>query len=39
MRDGDAVDGWVVDLLGAPLEPFSGKIVLRAGEIVTLRID
>ena len=38
-REGDAVDGWVVDLLGAPLEPFSGKLVLRAGEIVTLRID
>jgi len=37
-RDGTAVDGWVVDLLGAPLEPFTGKVGMRAGEIVTLRL-
>jgi alpha-mannosidase len=38
-RDGEAVAGWVVDLLGAPLEAFAGKVVLRPGEIVTLRLD
>jgi len=38
-RDGEPVDGWVVDLLGAPLEPFAGDIDLRPGEIVTLRLD
>jgi hypothetical protein len=37
--DGDAVDGWIVDLLGAPLEAFSGTIALRPAEIVTLRIS
>jgi len=38
-RDGEPVTGWVVDLLGAPLEPFTGDIALRPAEIVTLRID
>ena len=38
-RDGAPVDGWVVDLLGAPLESFSGEVALRSAEIVTLRID
>jgi hypothetical protein len=39
MRDGQPVDGWIVDLLGAPLEPISGSVDLRGAEIVTLRID
>jgi hypothetical protein len=38
-RDETPVDGWVVDLLGAPLEPFSGEVALRPAEIVTLRLD
>ena len=38
-RGGAPVDGWVVDLLGAPLEAFSGEIELRPAEIVTLRIS
>jgi mannosylglycerate hydrolase len=38
-RGGKPVDGWIVDLLGAPLEPFSGEVVLRPAEIVTLQID
>ena len=36
---GDApASGWVVDLLGAPLEAFDGKLDLRPAEIVTLRL-
>jgi len=38
-REGKPVSGWVVDLLGAPLEPFEGEVTLRPAEIVTLRID
>ena len=38
-RAGEPVTGWVVDLLGAPLEPFTGDVALRPAEIVTLRID
>ncbi|MFM8304084.1 MAG: glycoside hydrolase family 38 C-terminal domain-containing protein [Actinomycetota bacterium] len=37
-RDGAPVAGWVVDLLGAPLETFAGEVDLRPGEIATLRI-
>ncbi|GMU78110.1 MAG: hypothetical protein AMXMBFR46_09060 [Acidimicrobiia bacterium] len=37
-REGTAVHGWVVDLLGAPLEEFSGTVDLRPSEIVTLRL-
>ncbi len=37
-RDGEPVSGWIVDLLGAPLEPFEGEVMLRPAEIVTLRI-
>jgi alpha-mannosidase len=35
---GAPATGWVVDLLGAPLEPFDGKLDLRPSEIVTLRL-
>jgi len=31
--------GWVVDLRGRPLHPFSEEVVLRAGQIATLRLD
>ena len=37
-RDGGPATGWVVDLLGAPLEAFDGKLDLRPAEIVTLRL-
>jgi mannosylglycerate hydrolase len=37
-RDGAPVSGFVVDLLGAPLEAFAGRVELRPFEIVTLRL-
>ena len=37
-HDGAPATGWVVDLLGAPLEAFDGKLDLRPAEIVTLRL-
>jgi hypothetical protein len=37
-HDGTPATGWVVDLLGAPLESFDGKLDLRPAEIVTLRL-
>jgi alpha-mannosidase len=38
-HDGAPAAGWVVDLLGAPLEAFDGKLDLRPAEIVTLRLS
>jgi alpha-mannosidase len=38
-RDGTPVTGWVVDLVGRPVEPFAGTVTLRPWEIVTLRVD
>jgi hypothetical protein len=38
-RDGGPVAGWVVDLLGSPLEAFSGEVELGPAEIVTLRLS
>jgi hypothetical protein len=35
---GAPATGWVIDLLGAPLEAFDGKLDLRPAEIVTLRL-
>ncbi len=31
--------GWIVDLIGGPLEQFTGEVVLGAWEIATLRLD
>ncbi|HUF84414.1 MAG TPA: glycoside hydrolase family 38 C-terminal domain-containing protein, partial [Acidimicrobiia bacterium] len=31
--------GWIVDLLGRPLEPFEGTVPLGPAQIATLRID
>ncbi len=31
--------GWVVDLQGRPLQPFSDKLRLRPGQIATLRLE
>jgi alpha-mannosidase len=31
--------GWIVDLLGAPREPFEGAITMRPWEITTLRLS
>jgi alpha-mannosidase len=38
-RDGAPVTGWVVDLLGRPVEPFEGSVTLRPWQVATLRID
>ena len=38
-RDSSPASGWAVDLRGAPIEPFAGELVLRAGAIATLRLD
>ncbi|MDQ1519205.1 MAG: 2-O-(6-phospho-alpha-D-mannosyl)-D-glycerate hydrolase [Actinomycetota bacterium] len=38
-RDGAPVTGWVVDLVGAPLEPFEGRVRLEPWQIATLRLD
>ena len=37
-HDEQPATGWVVDLLGAPLEAFDGELDLRPAEIVTLRL-
>ena len=37
--DGAPATGWIVDLLGRPLEPFEGAVELGAGKIATLRLD
>jgi len=31
--------GWIVDLIGGPLESFNGEVVLGPWEIATLRLD
>jgi alpha-mannosidase len=31
--------GWVIDLRGAPLEPFEGSVTLDPWQIVTLRLS
>jgi mannosylglycerate hydrolase len=36
---GAPTEGWVIDLLGAPLEAFVGTVDLRPSEIVTLRLS
>lgn len=38
-REGAPATGWLVDLLGRPLEPFEGSFPLRAGGIATVRLD
>ena len=38
-RDGAPATGWVVDLLGRPVEPFEGAVSLRPCQIATLRLD
>jgi mannosylglycerate hydrolase len=38
-RDGAPATGWVVDLLGRPVEPFEGTVPLRPSQIATLRLD
>jgi hypothetical protein len=38
-HDGAPTRGWIVDLLGRPLEPFEGGVALRPWEIATLRLD
>lgn len=37
-RDGGPASGWLVDLLGRPLEPFAGEFPLRAWGIATARL-
>jgi mannosylglycerate hydrolase len=38
-RTGAPATGWVVDLVGHPVEPFTGTVALRPWQIFTLRID
>ncbi|MGH8985966.1 MAG: glycosyl hydrolase-related protein, partial [Acidimicrobiia bacterium] len=38
-RDGAPVTGWVVDLVGRPLERFEGSVALRPWRLATLRLD
>lgn len=38
-RNGAPVTGWVVDLIGRPVEPFEGSVTLRPWQIATLRLD
>jgi hypothetical protein len=38
-RDGTPATGWVVDLIGRPVEPFEGRVHLRPWQIATLRLD
>jgi hypothetical protein len=38
-RDGAPATGWLVDLIGRPLEPFEGGFPLRPGGIATVRLD
>jgi len=35
----DGRAGWLVDLLGRPLEPFEGEFALRPWGIATARLD
>ena len=37
--DGAPSTGWIVDLLGGPLESFAGDVTLGPWEIATLRLD
>ncbi len=37
-QDGGPASGWIVDLLGRPLEPFDGGFPLRAWGIATVRL-
>jgi hypothetical protein len=38
-RGGAPVTGWVVDLLGRPVEPFEGGVPARPWQILNLRLD
>jgi mannosylglycerate hydrolase len=38
-RDAAPATGWVVDLVGRPLERFEGTVALRPGQLATLRLD
>jgi alpha-mannosidase len=38
-RDGAPATGWVVDLVGRPVEPFEGSVRARPWQILTLRVD
>jgi mannosylglycerate hydrolase len=38
-RDGAPATGWLVDLVGRPVESFEATMPLRAGQIATLRLD
>jgi len=38
-QDGGPASGWIVDLLGRPLEPFDGGFPLRAWGIATVRLS
>ena len=38
-HDGAPTRGWVVDLLGRPVQPFEADVPLRPWEIATLRLD
>jgi hypothetical protein len=38
-QDGAPVTGWMVDLVGRPVERFEGAVQLRPWEIAILRID
>jgi 2-O-(6-phospho-alpha-D-mannosyl)-D-glycerate hydrolase len=38
-RNGAPATGWLVDLLGRPIEPFEGSVTLRPWQLATLRLD
>jgi hypothetical protein len=38
-RDGTPATGWVVDLIGRPVEPFEGGVPATPWQILTLRLD
>jgi alpha-mannosidase len=38
-REGAPATGWVVDLLGRPVEQFQGEVELPSNRIATLRLD
>ncbi|HEX6312174.1 MAG TPA: glycoside hydrolase family 38 C-terminal domain-containing protein, partial [Acidimicrobiia bacterium] len=38
-RAGAPATGWVVDLVGRPLQPFAGSVSLAPAQIATLRLD
>jgi len=38
-RDAAPASGWIVNLRGAPIEPFAGELELPRGRIATLRLD